>query len=81
MCYAFFLLIFCGKIDLRMKCSNETSKSAVEDPIVLLVEIHKPEIFMLNLYCHLLQIIVEIGDKCALKPLLDVLEAKLMSKN
>ena len=48
---------------------------------MLLVEIHKPEIFKLNFSRLFLQVIVEIGEKYALKPLFDILEAKLASKN
>ena len=48
---------------------------------MLLVEIHKPEIFKLNFSRSFLQIIVEIGEKYALKPLFDILEAKIASKN
>ena len=48
---------------------------------MLLVEIHKPEIFKLNFSRFFLQVIVEIGEKYALKPLFEILEAKLTSKN
>ena len=46
-------------------------------PIVLLVEIHKPEIFKLIYSRSFLQTIVEICEKYALIPLFDILEAKL----
>ena len=48
---------------------------------MLLVEIHKPESFNLSFLRSFLQIMVEIGEKYALKSLFDVLEAKLASKN
>ena len=54
------------------------SKSAVGDPpIVLLVEIDKPKNFKLNFSRSFLQIIVEIGEKYALNPLFNILEARL----
>ena len=48
---------------------------------MLLVEIDKPKNFKLNFSRYFLQIIVEIGEKYALKPLFDILEAKFTSKN
>ena len=45
---------------------------------MLLVEIHKPEIFKLKFFRSFLQVMVEIGEKYALEPLL---EAKFASKN
>ena len=44
---------------------------------MLLVEIHRPEIFKFIFSCPFLQTIVEIGEKYALIPLFDILEAKL----
>ena len=48
---------------------------------MLLVEIHKPTIFKLIFFRSFLQTIVEIGEKYALIPLFDIMEAKLASKN
>ena len=48
---------------------------------MLLVEIHKPEIFKLIFSRSFLQTIVEIDEKYALIPLFELLEAKLASKN
>ena len=48
---------------------------------MLLVEIHKPKNFKLNFSRSFLQIIVEIGEKYALNPLFNILEAQLASKN
>ena len=48
---------------------------------MLLVEIHKPEIFKLIFSRSFLQTIVEIDEKYALIPLFDILVAKLESKN
>ena len=48
---------------------------------MLLVEINKTEIFKLKFSRSFLQIIVEIGEKYALNPLFNTLEAKLPSKN
>ena len=48
---------------------------------MLLVEIHKPKNFKLNFSRSFLQIIVEIGEKYALRPLFNILEAKLALKN
>ena len=46
-----------------------------------MVKIHKPEIFKLKFFRSFLQVMVEIGEKYALKPLFDILEAKFASKN
>ena len=48
---------------------------------MLLVEIHEPKNFKLNFSRYFLQIIVEIGEKYALNPLFNILEAQLASKN
>ena len=48
---------------------------------MLLVEIDKPKNFKLNFSRSFLQIIVEIGEKYALNPLLNILEVQLVSKN
>ena len=48
---------------------------------MLLVEIDKPKNFKLNFSRSFLQIIVEIGEKYALNPLFNILEAQLASKN
>ena len=48
---------------------------------MLLVEIHKLKNFKLNFSRSFLQIIVEIGEKYALNPLFNILEAQLASKN
>ena len=48
---------------------------------MLLVEIHKPEIFKLIFSRLFLQTIVEIDEKYALIPLFHILVAKLASKN
>ena len=50
-------------------------------PIVLLVEIHTPKNFKLNFSRSFLQIIVEIGEKYALNPLFNILEAQVASIN
>ena len=47
---------------------------------MLLVEIDKPKNFKLNFSRSFLQIIVEIGEKYALNPLFNILEAQLASK-
>ena len=52
-----------------------------ETPIVLLVEIRKPKNFKLNFFRAFLKIIVEIGEKYALNPLFNILEAQIASKN
>ena len=79
-CTFFLLLTFSGKTG--QKFAREVLKLAFQKcsrrpPIVLLVEIHKPEIFKLNFSRSFLQIIVQIGEKYTLKPLFDILEAKL----
>ena len=48
---------------------------------MLLVEIQKHKNFKLNFSRFFLQIIVEIGEKYALNPLFNILEAQLASKN
>ena len=48
---------------------------------MLLVEIHKSKNFELNFSRFFLQIIVEIGEKYALNPLFNILQAQLASKN
>ena len=48
---------------------------------MLLVEIHKPKNFKLNFSRSFLQLIVEIGEKYALNPLFNILEAQLAPKN
>ena len=80
----FLLLTFSGKTG--QKFAREVLKLAFQKcgrrppPIVLLVEIHKPKNFKLNFSRSFLQIIVEIGEICALNPLFNILEAQLVPK-
>ena len=86
----FLLLTFSGKTNQKFarevfklafqKCGRRRYKSAV-GPIVLSVEIHKPKNYKLKFYRSFLQIVVEIGEKYALNPLFNILEAQLASKN
>ena len=78
----FFLLLTFSSGKNGKKLAREVLKLAFQKcgrrpPIVLLVEIHKSEIFQLIFSRSFLQTIVEIGEKYALIPLFDILEAKL----
>ena len=80
----FLLLTFSGKIG--QKFAREVLKLAFQKcgrrpPIVLLVEIHKSEIFKLIFMSVFLHIIVELGEKYALKHFFNHFEAKLTLRN
>ena len=80
----FLLLTFSGKTG--QKFAREVLKLAFQKcgrspPIVLLVEIDKAKNFKLIFFCSFLQIKVEIGEKYALNPLFNILEAQWASKN
>ena len=79
----FLLLTFSGKTG--QKFAREVLKLAFQKcgrspPNVLLVEIDKPKNFKLDFSRSFLQIIVEIGEKYALNPLFNILEAQIASK-
>ena len=81
----FLLLTFSGKTG--QKFAREVLKLAFQKcgrrppPIVLLVEIHKSEIFKLIFMSVFLHIIVELGEKYALKHFFNHFEAKLTLRN
>ena len=59
------------------KTGQKFARKVLKLAFVLLVEIHKPKNFKLNFSRSFLQIIVEGGEKYALNPLFNILEAQL----